>query len=103
MRIKFMDRFTDFGKGAIAGFLLAAIVFGFVIGIMHHRMKLREVVEYVERQQVIEAMREDYVNRDPFEFLETIPGVRGAADNAITEFERNRDEILLRFRSGIVD
>ena len=102
MKLKFLNCITDFGKGVIAGVLLSAIVFGLVVGVMVHRMKVKEIVEYVERQQVIEQLREDYINRDPLEFLED-PGIRGAADGAATDFERRRDEILQRFRSGLTD
>ena len=102
MKLKFLNCITDFGKGILAGFFMSAIVFGFMVGFMVHRMKVKEIVEYAERQQVIEQMREDYVNRDPLEFLED-PGVRRAADGAAADFERRRDEILQRFRSGLAD
>jgi len=101
-RLKLLDCITDFGKGVLVGFLLSAIVFGLVVGVVVHRMKVKEIVEYAERQQVIEQLREDYVNRDPLEFLED-PGIRGAADGAAADFERRRDEILQRFRSGLAD
>ena len=99
---KLCNCLTDFGKGIIAGFLLSAIVFGVAVGVMVHRMKVKEIVEYAERQQVIEQLREDYVNRDPLEFLED-PGVRGAADDAIDDFQRRIDEALHRFRNRLVD
>ena len=102
MQIKFVDKITDFGKGLIAGFIVSAVIFGLVMGIMHHRNKIKEVVEYAEKQQAIEALREDYINRDAVEFFE-IPGVRGAADHAINEFERRRDEALHRFRNRLTD
>ena len=102
MRIRLINSFTDFGKGIIAGFLISAIVFAFVMGLVLQQYKVKEIVEYAEKLQAIEDLREDYVNRDPGEFFE-IPGVRGAADNAAAEFERNRDEILFRFRSRIAD
>ena len=102
MRCKFINCLTDFGKGFIAGFALAAIIFGLAVGFMLHRSKIKEIVEYAERQQVIENLREDYSNRDPVEFLE-VPGVRGAADNAAVEFERRRDEALQRFRNRLTD
>jgi hypothetical protein len=94
---------TDFAKGAIAGFVIAAIIFGCVAGFWHIRNKDKELIEYAERQIEIEALREDYLNRDPVEFLDDIPGVRGAADGAAAEFDRKRDEILERFRSGYFD
>ena len=103
MRLKLMDKITDFGKGFIAGVVISAIIFGFVVGLMLHRAKVKGIVEYAEMQQAIELLREDYVNRDPYEFLDAVPGVRGAADGAAAEFERRRDEALERFRSGLVD
>ena len=99
---KLCNCITDFGKGFLAGFVLSAIIFGFVVGVMVHRNKVREIVNYVETQQVIEQLREDYANRDPLEFLED-PGIRRAADGAAVDFERRRDEILQRFRSGLAD
>ena len=102
MRIKLIDCITDFGKGIIAGFLLSAIIFGVVVGVMLHRNKVKEIVEYAEKQIELQAIQEDVINRDPVEFLE-IPGVRGAADDAAAEFERKRDEILDRFRNRFTD
>ena len=102
MKIRFIDRVTDFGKGVLAGFLLAAIVFGIVVGVMLHRSKVKEITENAERQIELLELQEDVINRDPVEFLE-IPGVRGAADNAAAEFERRRDEILHGFRNRLAD
>ena len=102
LNIKLINNITDFGKGIIAGFLLSVIVFGFVVGFMVHRNKVKEIIEYAERQEAIEQLREDYGNRDPYEFFE-IPGVRGSADGAAAEFERKRDEALYRFRNRLVD
>jgi len=102
LKLKLIDSITDFGKGIIAGFLLSAIVFGFVVGFMVHRVKVKEIAEYAEKQVELQALQEDIVNRDSVEFFE-IPGVRGAADSAAAEFERKRDEILFRFRNRIAD
>ena len=100
--LKICNCLTDFGKGIIAGFLLSAILFGVVIGLMLHHAKVQEIVENAERQQIIETMREDYINRDPIEFLE-VPGVRGAVDGAAADFERRRDEVIQRFRDRLTD
>jgi len=102
MKIRFIDRVTDFGKGVLAGFLLAAILFGVVVGMILHRQKVKEITENAERQIELLELQEDVINRDPVEFLE-IPGVRGAADNAAAEFERRRDEILHGFRNRLAD
>jgi len=97
-----MSKLTDFAKGMIIGFCVGIIVVGFAAALLSRHRKDRELIEYVERQQAIEVLREDYVNRDPVEFME-LPGVRGGADNAITDFERKRDEAVQRFRNRLSD
>jgi hypothetical protein len=94
---------TDFAMGIIIGFMAAGIIFGCIAGVVYQKHKNKELLEYVERQQAIEELREDVINRDFVEFLETMPDVRSAADGAIADFERKRDEILERFRSRIID
>ena len=94
---------TDFFKGIIIGVVASAILFG-VISVLYFRTRQeKEIVKYVEIQREIEALQEDYSNRDPVEFFDSIEGVRGAADGAIGDFDRKRDEALLRFRSGLAD
>jgi hypothetical protein len=100
-----MNKLTDFAKGIIAGVLGSVIIFGVIAGLMFKRNKDKELIEYAEKQIEIEAMREDGFlwnlrNRDPVEFLDDIPGVRGTVDGAAAEFERRRDEALQRLRSG---
>ena len=102
MKIRFIDRVTDFGKGVLAGFLLAAILFGVVVGMILHRQKVKEIMEYVELQQEIEALREDVINLTTDELLD-LPDIRGAADGAIEDFIRKRDEVLQRFRDRFAD
>ena len=93
---------TDFAKGIIIGFCIGIIVVGITAGLLNRHRKDKElsnyVREYVERQESIEALREDYSNRDPVEFLDDVPGVRRAADGASSEFLRKRDEALQRLR-----
>ena len=89
--------------GYIAGFVTAAILFGIVAGFIYARSRDKELVEYAEKQIEIEALREDYGNRDPLEFLDTVPGVRGAADGAAGDFDRKLNEILQRFRNRLAD
>ena len=98
-----MRSFTDFAKGIITGVIAAVVLFGVIFGIWFFTKRGKELNEYEERQQEIEALREDYSNRDPYVFLDDIPGVRGAANNAYAEFERNRDEILQQFRDGLTN
>jgi len=89
--------------GYIAGFVTAAILFGIVTGFIYARNRDKELVEYAEKQIEIEALREDYGNRDPLEFLDAVPGVRGAADGAAGDFDRKLNEILQRFRNRLAD
>jgi hypothetical protein len=79
------------------------MIFGLVLGLMLQHIKTKEIIKYVETQQIIEELREDYGSRDPNEFIETIPDVRRAADGAAAEFERKRDEALYRFRNRLAD
>ena len=97
-----MNKLTDFGKGVIAGFVLAVIIFGVFFALMYLNKRDKELIEYAKKQMEIEALQEDVSNRDPVEFLE-IPDVRRAADGAAAEFERKRDEALYRFRSKRTD
>jgi hypothetical protein len=98
-----MNKLTDFGKGVIAGVVLAVIIFGVIFTLMYFNKRDKELLNYAEKQMEIEALREDYGNRDPVEFIDTVPGVRRAADGAAAEFERKRDEAVQRFRSRNTD
>jgi len=98
-----MNKLTDFAKGIIAGVVLSAIIFGLIIAIHFVNMRDKELINYAEKQMEIEALHEDYSNRDPAEFIDTVPGVRRAADGAAAEFERKRDEAVQRFRSRNAD
>ena len=97
-----MNKLTDFVKGIITGFLIALIISGIIVTFVIFRRQDKEAIEYVERQQVIEALQDDYVSRDPVEFLD-VPGVRGAAEEATDDFNRKLDEILQRFRSRVTN
>ena len=102
-----MNELTDFAKGIIIGFCVGIFIVGLTAVLLNRHKKERtsgskELIEYVEKQQAIEAMREVYANRDPVEFLD-MPGVRRAADGAIADFERRRDEAVQRFRNRLTD
>jgi H+/gluconate symporter-like permease len=97
-----MSKLTDFAKGIIVGVVGTVIIFGIIFAFYFLKKRDKELLEYAEKQIEIEAVREDYRNRDPDEFFE-IPDVRRAADGAAAEFERKRDEALQRFRSRVVD
>jgi len=94
---------SNFRKGFVAGVLVSVILFGLVFAVMFFRGREKELIEYVERQEAIEALREDYGSRDFVEFLDDVPGVRQAADGTATEFDKRVDEILQRFRNRIAD
>ena len=94
---------TDFFKGIIAGVVGSAILFSIIFGLWFFHQRDKELIKYVEKQIEIEAVREDYRNRDPDVFLDDIPDVRRAADGAAAQFERRRDEALQRFRSRVAD
>ena len=94
---------NNFKLGFVAGVLVSVILFGAVFAVLFFREREKELIEYAERQEVIEALREDYGNRDFVEFLDEVPGVRRAADGTATEFDRKLDEILQRFRDRFAD
>ena len=94
---------SDFVKGIIAGFISAVIIFIVIYVLWFFQNRDKELIKYVEKQIEIEAVREDYRNRDPVEFLDDIPGVRRAADRATAEFDRKRDEAIQRIRNRPVD
>ena len=98
-----MSKLTDFAKGIITGFISAVIIFGVVYALWFFQKRDKELIKYVEKQIEIEAVREDYRNRDPVEFLDDIPGVRRAADRATAEFDRKRDKALQRIRTRPFD
>jgi hypothetical protein len=103
-----MRLLTDFAKGIIIGVMTSLILFGVIFSIWFFPSREKELIEYAEMQEEIETLREDgflwnLSSRDPYVFLNDIPGVRGAANNAYAEFERNRDEILQQFRDGLTN
>ena len=98
-----MNKITDFAKGIITGFISAVIIFGVVYALWFFQKRDKELIKYVEKQIEIEAVREDYRNRDPVEYLDDIPGVRRAVDNATAEFDRKRDEAIQRIRNRPFD
>jgi hypothetical protein len=98
-----MNKITDFAKGIITGFISAVIIFGVIYALWFFQKRDKELIKYVEKQIEIEAVREDYRNRDPVEFIDDIPGVRRAVENATAEFDRKRDEALQRIRNRPFD
>jgi hypothetical protein len=95
-------RVKRFVHGVIAGAVASVIVFGVICAFRFFHNRDKELIKYVETQNEIQMLQEDYNNRDPYEFLED-PGVRRAADNADAEFRRKRDEAVQRIRNGHAD
>jgi hypothetical protein len=98
-----LGKLTDFAKGLLIGFITAMIICGCIFGVIWNNKRNKEKSEYAERQQAIEQLVEDYSNTDPYEFIDTVPGVSGAADGAAADFIRKRDEALQRFRDRLTD
>ncbi len=73
-----------------------------VLTLVVNHYKHKEIKAYAEMQEELQVLREDYFNRDSHEFLDD-PDIRTAVDGAVGDFERRRDELLQRFRSGITD
>jgi hypothetical protein len=94
---------NNFKKGFIAGVLLTSVLWGVIFAAVYFRNREKELIEYVEKQQVIEKLREDYSNRDYGEFLDNVPAIRRAADGTASGFDRKLDEILQRFRNRSAD
>ena len=88
--------------GFVAGALVVGVIVGFMSGfeVVHNREK--EILKYVELQQEIEVLRNDYNAYSIDDFFQ-YQGVRGAADESFADFERKRDEVLQRFRDGIIN
>jgi hypothetical protein len=88
---------NSFVKGIIigaAGMLVLVLV---IAGFRFFNERDKQIYEYMERQNEIQAIEQDVRDRDPYEFLDT-PGVRGAADSATEEFNRKRDEAIRAIR-----
>ena len=94
---------SNFKKGFIAGVLLTSIFWGVIFAAVYFRNREKGLFEYVEKQQAIEELREDYSGRDAIDFLDNYSGVRDAADGATADFDLRLDEILQRFRNRLAD
>ena len=92
-----------FWRGFLAGAVVACVLVGGIFGVMVFNNRDKGILEYAEKQKAIETLREDYGNRDPYEFIDAVPGVRGSADGAIADFERRRNEAVQRFRNRLAD
>jgi hypothetical protein len=93
---------NDFLKGVVTGVVFVIVLVLVVLVLCFFNERDRKIYEYMEVQNEIQVMQEDLNNRPLDEFLED-PGIRGAADNAVDEFRRKRDEAIQRIRSGRLD
>jgi hypothetical protein len=94
---------NKFWNGVITGTAGMLILVLLVLAFRFFWERDRKIFEAMEKGREIEVLQEDIGNRDAYEFLNDNAGVRGAADKAAGEFERKRDDLLQRFRSGIAD
>jgi hypothetical protein len=92
-----------FWHGVAAGGVTVVVLVIIVVVIQFCRNMRREEVGLLEKQNEINRLREDYSGRSAFEFLDGVPGVRGAADEGIKRLYGKRDEILQRGGSGNAD
>jgi hypothetical protein len=94
---------SNFGKGVLAGISLALGIVLVVLAFRFFYNRDKRIYEALEAEYELQELREDVINRDPYEFLDTTPGVRGAADSAADEFRSKRDEALQRFRNRLAN
>jgi hypothetical protein len=94
---------TDFWKGFLCGLGCSLAIAAFAgVSRFFYKRDLK-IIETMEAEIETQKMLEDYSRRDAADFLDGSPAVRGAADKWIDNFDRKRDEILQRARSGKTD
>jgi hypothetical protein len=96
-KVKVFFRGVCAGAAGMLALVLAVLAFQFFRG------RDRKIYELMEKEYELQMLREEYGNRDPYEFLDEVPGVRGSADHAADEFIRKRDEAVQRIRGGHAD
>jgi hypothetical protein len=92
----------DFGKGFVLGAGVVTVIFGLAVSCWFFHQRDKKLSEYVEVQNEIERVYEDYNGMGAAEFIEAVPDVRAAADRGIERIRRKRDEVIQRVRSGSV-
>jgi hypothetical protein len=85
-----------FWKGVLSGAGLMLVLVLIIAAFRFFNERDRKIYEAMELQNEIKELQEDYINRDPADFLGD-PGVRGAADSARDDYYRRIDEILQRY------
>ncbi|GHU45518.1 hypothetical protein FACS1894190_17680 [Spirochaetia bacterium] len=94
---------TDFFKGVLCGFCITLLLVGLFAGLYFSYQRDKQIIQNFEVQNELQIMRQDYSNRSADEFLNDNADVRTAADRAINEFERKRNEAMERIRSRRID
>jgi hypothetical protein len=85
-----------FWRGVVTGIITTIVLILVILVFRFFHNRDKQIYEYMEQQHEIQSLQEDYGNREPYEFLDDIPGVRRAADRGIERINRKRDEILQR-------
>jgi hypothetical protein len=92
-----------FWHGVAAGGA-AIIVLVIVVIVIQYCGNMRgEEIELLEKQAEVQTLREEYSGRPALEFLDELPGARGAADEGIKRLYDKRKELLQRGRNGNAD
>ena len=91
---------SDFWKGVLAGVGGAMAVVLIVFLVSAFNKQDRKIIEALVAQNEVQALLEEVLNRDPYEFLDGDAGVRRAADRGIEEFNRKRDRAIRAIRDG---
>ena len=96
-----------FFAGFAAGALAAAIAFCAAAaadrGAARREARQLEALEDAERRAALELLLEGYGGRGAADFLDGVPGARGAAEGAAAGFYGRLDEILRRRGFGGID
>ena len=92
-----------FFAGFAAGALAAAIAFCAAAAADRGAAREREALEDARRMAEVEALLEGYGGRGAADFLDGVPGARGAAEGAAAGFYGRLDEILRRRGFGGID
>jgi transposase-like protein len=89
-------------KGVITGAVIMLVLVLVIAVFRFFGERDKKIYEYMEAQRELQVLQEDINNRSFDDFLEE-PGIRGAANTAVDEFQRKRDEALQRFRNRRAD
>jgi hypothetical protein len=93
----------DFFKGVAVGVGVTVFLFGVGLFLKHLNDRDKKLFETMEVQIEAQKIIGDVSGRDPQQFVDELPGVRGAADSGVEYFNRKRDEAVERIRSGRTD